>query len=138
MRLSRHQCTKKCIKVRKRGTTIYSTGASVLRGENLPFGEFGVLILGLLGDFLLLWAILATLGIVWMFYKMPGMVYGIIDQLLSERGFPRTRGRKAGKPAEGIGGQIIGAITDKFLNTPQTQTPPAGQPQPAAPDYYGP
>ncbi len=98
----------------------------------MPLGDFGVLILGLLGDFLLLWAILATVGVLWMFFKMPGMVYGIIDQLLSERGFPRSRRNATGRPAEGIGGQIVGALADKFLNP--AQTPPAGS-QPAAPDY---
>ncbi len=40
----------------------------------MPFGDFGLLILGLLGDFLLLWAILATIGIAFMFWKMPEML----------------------------------------------------------------
>ncbi len=92
----------------------------------MPFGDFGLLILGLLGDFLLLWAILATIGIAFMFWKMPDMIYGILDQLLSERGFPRSRGSKAGKPAEGIGGQIFGAIADKFLQPPQEGSSPNG------------
>ncbi len=86
----------------------------------MPFGDFGLLILGLLGDFLLLWAILATIGIVFMFWKMPDLIYGILDQLLTERGFPRSRqGSTRGRPAEGIGGQIVGAIADKFLQPPQ-------------------
>ncbi len=59
-----------------------------------------------------------------MFWKMPDLIYGILDQLLTERGFPRTRGSKAGKPAEGIGGQIIGAIADKFLQPPQEGSTP--------------
>ncbi len=86
----------------------------------MPFGDFGLLILGLLGDFLLLWAILATIGIVFMFWKMPDLIYGILDELLTERGFPRTRqAGKTGRPAEGIGGQIVGAIADRFLQPPQ-------------------
>ncbi len=84
----------------------------------VPFGDFGLLILGLLGDFLLLWAILATIGIAFMFWKMPDLIYGILDELLTERGFPRTRSASKGRPAEGIGGQIVGAIADKFLNQP--------------------
>ncbi len=91
----------------------------------MPFGDLGLLILGLLGDFLLLWAILATVGIAWMFFKMPNVVYGIIDQLLSERGFPRTRSAsKTGRPTEGIGGQIVGAIADRFLQPPQEGSTP--------------
>ncbi len=86
----------------------------------MPLGDLGLLILALLGDFLLIWAVLATIGVVWMFWKMPDLVYGIIDQLLSERGFPRTRGSSSkGRPTEGIGGQIVGAIVDKFTQPPQ-------------------
>ncbi len=88
----------------------------------MPIGDFGVLILGLLGDLLLIWAILATIGIVWMFWKMPDLIYGILDQLLTDRGFPRTRSKSAGRPAEGIGGQIVGAIVDKFVQPPQEGT----------------
>ena len=84
----------------------------------MAFGDFGVLILGLLGDFLLLWAILATVGIVIMFWKLPDLIYGILDSLLTERGFPRTKSRR-GKPAEGIGGQLVGAIAERFLTPPQ-------------------
>ncbi len=92
----------------------------------MPFGDFGLLILGLLGDFLLLWAILATVGVVFMFWKLPDLIYGILDQLLVERGFPRTRGSKVGKPAEGIGGQIVGAIAERFLQPPQESSSPSG------------
>ncbi len=93
----------------------------------MPFGDFGLLILGLLGDFLLLWAILATIGIVFMFWKMPDLIYGILDQLLTERGFPRTRGSgKTGRPAEGIGSQIVGAIVDKFTQPPREGSSPSG------------
>ncbi len=67
-----------------------------------------------------------------MFWKMPDMVYGIIDQLLTERGFPRTRSRGTGRPTEGIGGQIVGAIADKFLNQP----PQAGSDTSPAAPYY--
>ncbi len=81
----------------------------------MPFGDFGLLILGLLGDFLLLWAILATIGIAFMFWKMPDLIYGILDELLTERGFPRTRQPKMGRPTEGIGGQIVGAIAERLL-----------------------
>ncbi len=86
----------------------------------MPLGDFGLLILALLGDFLLIWAVLATIGIVFMFWKMPDLIHGILDQLLTERGFPRTRSpSKTGRPAEGIGGQLIGAIADRFLQPPQ-------------------
>ena len=96
----------------------------------MAFGEAGLYILGLLGDLLLVWAILATVGIAFMFWKMPDLIYGIIDNLLTERGFPRARARGAGRPQEGIGGQIVGAIADKFLNQPP-QT--GSQRLPAAP-----
>ncbi len=59
-----------------------------------------------------------------MFWKMPDLIYGILDQLLTERGFPRTRGSKTGRPAEGIGSQIVGAIADKFLQPPQEGSTP--------------
>ncbi len=99
----------------------------------MPFGDFGLLILALLGDFLLIWAVLATIGIVFMFWKMPDLIYGILDQLLTERGFPRNRGSKAGKPAEGIGGQIFGAIADRFLQPPQEGTANATPSAPYSP-----
>ncbi len=100
----------------------------------MPFGDFGLLILGLLGDFLLLWAILATIGIVFMFWKMPDMIYGLLDQLLTERGFPRTRSAsKTGRPAEGIGGQIVGAIAERFLQPPQEGSSPSGLSAPYSP-----
>ncbi len=93
----------------------------------MPLGDFGLLILALLGDFLLIWAILATIGIIFMFYKMPDLIYGVLDQLLSERGFPRTRSAsKTGRPAEGIGGQIVGAIVDKFTQPPQEGSSSSG------------
>ena len=85
----------------------------------MAFGEFGLLILGLLGDFLLLWAILATIGVIFMFWKMPDLIYGILDQLLTDRGFPRTRGGTQGRPREGIGAQIAGAVAERFLAPPQ-------------------
>ena len=94
----------------------------------MAFGEFGVLILGLLGDFLLIWAILATLGIAFMFFKMPDLIYGILDSLLTERGFPRTRAKGQGRPQEGVMGQIVGAVIDKWQSPP-----PAGTATPAAP-----
>ncbi len=100
----------------------------------MPFGDFGLLILGLLGDFLLLWAILATIGIAFMFWKMPDLIYGILDELLTERGFPRTRSAsKTGRPAEGIGGQIVGAIVDKFVQPPQEGGSPSSLSAPYSP-----
>ena len=98
----------------------------------MAFGDFGVLILGLLGDFLLLWAILATVGLVWMFFRMPNLIYGLINELLTERGFPRTQS-KGGRPKEGVAGQIAGVLIDRFANPP-----PAGAvsaPEPAVPYY---
>ncbi len=91
----------------------------------MAFGDFGVSIIGMLGDFLLIWAILATVGIIFMFWRMPDLIYGILDQLLSERGFPRSRqAGKTGRPAEGIGGQIVGAIAERFLQPPQEGSAP--------------
>ncbi len=64
-----------------------------------------------------------------MFWKMPDLIYGILDQLLTERGFPRPRGSgKTGRPAEGIGGQIVGAIADRFLNQPPQEGSSPGLP----------
>ena len=96
----------------------------------MAFGEAGLYILGLLGDLLLIWAILATVGIVFMFWKMPDLIYGILDSLLTERGFPRTRTKGQGRPQEGIAGQIVGAVIDKWQSPPQE-----GSPGPSAPYY---
>ena len=90
----------------------------------MVFGEFGIVVLGLLGDFLLIWAILATLGIAFMFWKMPDLIYGILDNLLTERGFPRTRSKGQGRPQEGIAGQIVGAVIDKWQSPPQGGSSP--------------
>ncbi len=101
----------------------------------VAFGEVGLAALALLGDLLLIWAILATIGIAFMFWKLPDLVYGVIDQILTDRGFPKSRS-SGGRPKEGIEGQIIGAIADKFLN-PATPPQAAGiaPPEPAAPYY---
>ena len=82
-------------------------------------GEIGVFIIGVLGDLLLIWAILATIGIAFMFWKLPGLLYSIIDQLLTDRGFPKTRKSGTGRPQEGLGAQIVGAVTERFLAPPQ-------------------